>query len=262
MLQSEALNILKTGANVFITGEPGSGKTHLTNAYVRYLKRAKVEVAVTASTGIAATHLGGMTIHSWGGIGIQKTLSKWDVDRIAFNERVARRIARTRVLVIDEISMLDGKTLESIEWVCREVKHKSDPFGGMQVVFVGDFFQLPPVSRAGESPPSFAFASRAWEAARPLVCYLSEQYRQEDTAFLEILSALRRNAITGDHTANLDRCVAAGPPALSPEIPKLYSHNVDVDRLNQEELERLRGESEYYEMVSSGKRSLVEQLKK
>ncbi len=262
MLQSEALNILKTGASVFLTGEPGSGKTYVTNAFVRYLKRAKVEVAVTASTGIAATHLGGMTIHSWSGIGISKSLSPWDVDRIASNERIAKRITKTSVLVIDEISMLDGKTLQCVDQVCREVKRVDEPFGGIQTVFVGDFFQLPPVSRLGESAPEFAFASSTWAASSPFVCYLSEQYRQEDAVFLELLSSLRRNKVTESHAAQLNKRCLGSSASLSSDTPKLYSHNVDVDRLNAEELGRIFETAQHFEMVSSGKLPLVEQLKR
>ncbi len=262
MLQSEALNILKTGASVFLTGEPGSGKTYVTNAFVRYLKRAKVEVAVTASTGIAATHLGGMTIHSWSGIGISKSLSPWDIDRIASNERIAKRIVKTAVLVIDEISMLDGNTLQCVDQVCREVKRVDEPFGGIQTVFVGDFFQLPPVSRPGEPPPEFAFTSNTWIACSPFVCYLSEQYRQEDAVFLDLLSSLRRNQVSGHHTAELDKRCFRDTSSLSSDTPKLYSHNVDVDRLNAQELQRIPEAIQQYEMVSSGKAPLVEQLKR
>lgn len=262
MLQSEALNILKTGASVFLTGEPGSGKTYVTNAFVRYLKRAKVEVAVTASTGIAATHLGGMTIHSWSGIGISKTLSPWDIDRIASNERIAKRITKTSVLVIDEISMLDGKTLQCVDQVCREVRRNDEPFGGIQTVFVGDFFQLPPVSRLGEPLPEFAFASSTWAASNPFICYLSEQYRQEDGLFLELLSSLRKNQVLDSHKAELDKRCLGNAVSLSSETPKLYSHNVDVDRLNAEELGRILQTSQHFEMVSSGKAPLVEQLKR
>src|SRR5687768_4164635 len=152
MTQHQALDILKTGANVFLTGEPGSGKTHTIRQYIAYLKEAGVDMAVTASTGIAATHIGGFTIHSWSGIGIKKTLSPYDVDRLATNERLVKRIARTRVLIIDEVSMLDAGVLESVNTVCQAIKQSEEPFGGMQVVLVGDFFQLPPVSREGEAP--------------------------------------------------------------------------------------------------------------
>jgi len=95
MTQDEALAILKTGANVFLTGEPGSGKTYLVNAYVKWLRQRGIEPAITASTGIAATHIGGMTIHSFSGIGVAEFLSDWDVDRIASIERIANRISST-----------------------------------------------------------------------------------------------------------------------------------------------------------------------
>src|SRR5665213_391782 len=108
MTQEEALTVLKTGANVFLTGEPGAGKTHTVNAYVHYLRSMGIEPAITASTGIAATHIGGMTIHSWSGIGIRAKLDKYDLDKIATNEYVAKRIGKARVLIIDEISMLQA----------------------------------------------------------------------------------------------------------------------------------------------------------
>src|SRR4051812_40067938 len=128
MTQEEALNILKTGANVFLTGEPGAGKTHTVNAYVEYLRSCDVEPAITASTGIAATHIGGMTIHSWSGIGIRIRLDKYDLDKITSSEYIHKRISRTQVLIIDEISMLSENMLDMVDMVCREIKHKSEPF--------------------------------------------------------------------------------------------------------------------------------------
>src|SRR5664279_5022495 len=147
MTQSEAINILKTGANVFLTGEPGAGKTHTINSLVEYLRACEIEHAITASTGIAATHIGGMTIHSWSGIGIKETLNKYDLDKIASSEYINRRVRKTKVLIIDEISMLRAETLSMVDAVCREIMQRSEPFGGIQVVLVGDFFQLPPIDK-------------------------------------------------------------------------------------------------------------------
>ncbi len=147
MTQDQALNILKTGANVFLTGEPGAGKTHTINNFVNYLRACDVEPAITASTGIAATHIGGMTIHSWSGIGIKTKLDKYELDKIASSEYIAKRIGRTRVLIIDEISMLSTNMLDMVDMVCREIKQNSEPFGGIQIVLVGDFFQLPPITK-------------------------------------------------------------------------------------------------------------------
>lgn len=261
MTQSDALRMLKTGANVFLTGEPGSGKTHTINEYIRYLKNAKVDVAVTASTGIAATHLGGMTIHSWSGIGIKKQLTDYDVDRIASNERIVKRMQKTKVLVIDEISMLDGVTLNSIDRVCREIKEASQPFGGLQVILVGDFFQLPPVTREGEDM-QFSFLSDAFVALNPLICYLSEQHRQADTAFLQLLTAWRRNELDEVHLEQLNSRRLPISEEQASTIPKLYSHNTDVDRMNDHNLQKIPGDSKTFSMARHGKDSLVEQLQR
>ena len=145
MLQSQALAILKTGANVFLTGEPGSGKTHVINEYVAYLRSHEIEPAITASTGIAATHIGGFTIHSWCGIGIKKKLEKPDLEKIASSGYITKRVSRAKTLIIDEISMLLPETLAMVDAVCRKIKRNAAPFGGLQIVLVGDFFQLPPI---------------------------------------------------------------------------------------------------------------------
>jgi hypothetical protein len=115
MTQAEALDILKTGANVYLTGEPGSGKSYTIGTFVAYLREHGIEPAITASTGIAATHIHGMTIHSWSRIGVKKVLSDYDLDTIASNEYVSRRVGKTKVLIIDEVSMLDGKTLDLVD---------------------------------------------------------------------------------------------------------------------------------------------------
>ena len=186
MTQERALDILKTGANVFLTGEPGAGKTYVINKYVAWLEAAGLNVAVTASTGIAATHIGGMTIHSWSGFGIKGELTPYDLEQIASRERLVKRMKKAHVLVIDEISMLDGRGLDMVDQILRTVLQKPEPFGGLQVVCIGDFFQLPPVTRQGDMM-RYAFESNAWLNMKPLVCYITEQYRQEDEMLLGLL---------------------------------------------------------------------------
>src|ERR1035437_559507 len=197
MTQGEALTILKTGANVFLTGEPGSGKTHLINEYVAWLRASGVEPSITAATGIAATHVGGMTMHSWSGIGIAESLSSADVDRIASKEHIAKRIAKAKVLIIEEISMLSATTFEMADSICREVRRIDQPFGGLTVILVGDFFQLPPISRG--NTVQFAYQSSVWRDLNPLTCYLTEQYRQDDVEFLGVLSAIRSGEVEELH---------------------------------------------------------------
>lgn len=270
MTQSQALEILKTGANVFLTGEPGSGKTHVINEYAAYLRSHEIEPAITASTGIAATHIGGFTIHSWSGIGIKKMLEKRDLDKIA-SGYVKKRVGRGKILIIDEISMLLPGTLAMVDIVCRRIKENSAPFGGLQIVLVGDFFQLPPVVRYEENNPQgsilsessarFAYDSPAWLAADLTVCYLGEQYRQDDADFLNVLTAIRRNKFGESHLCHIAKRKVQRHLAL-PIAPKLFSHNVDVDRVNDEMLAKLPGEPEVFLMLSKGQRPIVAALKK
>ncbi|MDO8520994.1 MAG: helix-turn-helix domain-containing protein [bacterium] len=258
MTQDTALTIMKTGANVFLTGEPGSGKTHTVNAYIRYLREHDIEPSITASTGIAATHVGGMTIHSWGGIGIRKTVTEYDLDALAAIEPLVRRMMRAKVLIIDEISMLGGDILGMVERVTRALRQKEEPFGGLQVIFVGDFFQLPPIPERGQ-PAQFCFNSPAWASANPLVCYLSEQHRQEDTAFLSTLTAIRRGELEDSVFEYLgERHVLRG--AHPTDIPELHTHNVDVDTKNRAELEKITGDEKTFLMETKGSTSRVAQL--
>jgi ATP-dependent DNA helicase PIF1 len=260
MTQEEALSILKAGVNVFLTGEPGSGKTHTINAYVKYLRERGVEPAITASTGIAATHIGGYTVHSWSGIGIKREVDDYDIEMILSKEKTARRIIDAKVLIIDEISMLDASTLSSVDRVLRAIRRKplqeEEPFGGLQVIFVGDFFQLPPVSRENRS--TFAFNSFSWKEANPVVCYLSEQHRQEDDKLLGILSSMRDGTFEEMHWELLKERIGLQPTGA---VTRLYTHNADVDRINQEELSQLEAEAKVFHMQTQGARSLVETLK-
>lgn len=272
MTQAEALNILKTGANVFLTGEPGSGKTHTVNEYVKYLNERGIEPAITASTGIAATHIGGMTIHSWSGIGIKNKLDRYDLDRIASNEYIAKRIGRTKILIIDEVSMLSPEMLSMVDAVCREVKQSQDVFGGLQVILVGDFFQLPPVTRMNdeaskqtsliaEDQGRFAYGSSAWVKLSPITCYLSEQYRQDDQDFLSLLTAIRSNKFGSEHLSHIEKRKIE-KENIPANAPKLFSHNVNVDRVNEEMLEKLPGQSEVYNMSSQGSPALTDAIKR
>ena len=271
MTQSQALDIMKTGANIFLTGEPGSGKTHIINQYVSYLRSCGIDPAITASTGIAATHIGGMTIHSWSGIGIRTELSRHDADKIASDKRIAKRINAADVLIIDEISMLPPKTLDMVEVICRRVKKNPNSFGGLQVILVGDFFQLPPIiknqlensqtSYLDELSERFAYGSTAWKGAELKVCYLSEQYRQDDQDYLELLSAIRANNFSASHLDYLQSRKIAYQESPS-DLPKLFSHNIDVDRVNNEMLAKLPGEYQSYTMMSYGTRQLVEALQR
>ena len=161
MNQSRALEILKTGVNVFLTGEPGAGKTYVINQYIAWLEAADLNVAVTASTGIAATHIGGLTIHSWSGVGARDHINQYDLDQIVSKEKTVKRVKKAHVLIIDEISMIDGKMLDMVDVICRTIRQRPEAFGALQVIFVGDFFQLPPVALGNNT--HFCFHSEIWQ---------------------------------------------------------------------------------------------------
>lgn len=260
MTQAEALTILKTGANVFLTGEAGSGKTHTINQYTAYLREHEIDYAVTASTGIAATHIHGMTIHSWSGIGIARTMDKDLIQDIAENGRVTKRIKKAKVLIIDEISMLDGNVFALVEAVCRRVRKGHLPFGGLQVIVVGDFFQLPPVTTGGQTM-HFAFESDAWHMIGFRTCYLTEQHRQEDEAFLEVLTAIRGNACLSIHRERIEMRMLASEE-LPENTTRLFSHNVDVDKINALELRKLPGKTYGFTMADRGPAALTDALKR
>ncbi len=273
MTQDEALQILKTGANVFLTGEPGSGKSYAAARYVSYLRRENIPVSITASTGIAAAQIGGTTIHAWSGISTRSHISRSDLDSIAKNRRVTDRIKKARALIVDEVSMLSGQTLTAVSQVCQFVRKANTPFGGLQVVLVGDFFQLPPVVRRDERASAemdsqdeednspFAYASRAWRDLDPSVCYLTEQHRQADTEFSSLLGAIRSNRF-GKADAALLASRRLAQDSLPRSVTRLFTHNMDVDRINQAELIKLPGEANSFFMTAMGDKLLAEGLKR
>lgn len=261
MNQAKALAHLLAGRNVLLTGPAGSGKTYLLNQFIKQSRADGKKVAITASTGIAATHLGGTTIHSWSGLGIADRISPYALDALVQKEYLHKRFNDTDILIIDEISMFDAPRLDSVDQILRAIRDNREPFGGIQVVLTGDFFQLPPITR-GNTPVQFAFESTVWQQmADVVVCYLDIVYRQTDDPLLGILQEIRSGELT-EATIELlkDRLEATVPDHITPT--RLYTHNIDVDVVNNAELEKLSGAAKVFEMTSSGKKDAIASLKK
>lgn len=264
MLQASALKILKAGQNVFLTGSAGAGKTYLLNQYIAYLRERGIAIAVTASTGIAATHIGGQTIHSWSGLGIKDVITPQDLDKLAKRKPVRERLKKVEVLIVDEISMLSKDNLAGVDQILQHFKQNNEAFGGIQVIFCGDFFQLPPVSR--ERKPSYeklAFMSPCWVAAELQICYLTEQFRAGDSDLINVLNEIR----TGDFSDSSQDLLwekleasAENPPDDS--IIKLYTHNADVDSVNAAALKALEADKEFFYATTTGDKTLIESLRK
>ena len=260
MKQGQALGVMDEGGSVFLTGAPGAGKTYVLNQFVRRAKKQGRRVAVTASTGIAATHIGGSTIHSWSGLGIRDSLTGNDEQWLKNNSRLVKRYNETDVLVIDEVSMLHGARLDMINQACKLLRGGDKPFGGLQVILVGDLFQLPPVTR-GSSQFDFAHTSGAWQELEPQICYLSEQHRQTGDELLQILEAMRGQDVSDAHEEILSGRIGTKPHE-GQQITRLYAHNIDVESLNQTHLARLSTDSKTYQMEFGGAKAKVEQLAK
>lgn len=273
MTQAQALEIMKTGANIFLTGPAGSGKTHVLNQYLHELRRRNIPVGVTASTGIAATHMGGITIHSWCGMGVNDFLSEQDIEEIGSKDHVKKKVESAKVLIIDEISMLHDYRLDFVDRIARFVRKNESPFGGLQVILCGDFFQLPPINRVTnayynelfdqETRTNFAYHSQSWKDAGFVVCYLGEQHRQNDSRYIQILNEIRNNCVSERTWQILRERIGATPQTDKIVEPtKLYSHNISVDAENERELAKLSGNVFTYGMASYGNKKLVEGLKK
>lgn len=259
MDQTLALEIMLEGESVLLTGPAGSGKTYLLNQFIRLAKAEGKRVSVTATTGLAATHLGGTTIHAWSGIGVMDDIPNGFAEHISKGRREI--IEKTDVLVIDEISMLHDFRLDMVDQACRLVRKKPDvPFGGIQVVMSGDFFQLPPINRHDSRAGGFVVYSNAWKELNPTICYLQEQYRQEDEELLEILDAMRDGDIRRHHAERLLSRVDIELP--DGDLTELHTTNIDVDRINQTKLDALPGDEYTYEQSTTGAANYVESLQR
>ncbi|NNH77394.1 AAA family ATPase [Acinetobacter sp. ANC 5380] len=256
MDQSVALNILKSGLNVYLCGSAGTGKSYTVNKYIEYLKKNKIRFAITASTGIAASHFEGVTIHSWSGIGVRDSLTEIDLEKIKQKKKL---ISETAVLIIDEISMLHSKQWEMLNQVTKYCRGNDKPFGGLQIVVCGDFFQLPPVEKNNESGnKKFCFMSPSWLEADFKICYLTKQYRQNNDVLTTILNEIRDGNVS-EHSLELlkntkDNDLGDG------DITKLYTHNIDVDRVNSEQLKLVKGKKYSYKYELNGIPALADMI--
>lgn len=281
MRQTDALRILNAGANVFLTGAPGAGKTYVLNQFVKQARQRGASVAVTASTGIAATHLNGQTIHSWSGVGVAQVMTDTLLKQI--KTRRGKRIRATDILVIDEISMMHAWLFDMVDQACRAVRRSPKPFGGLQVVMSGDLFQLPPVSntrrdrelvapppelvamreryaKAGRNPNGFVTESLVWPELNPVVCYLTEQHRQDTGQLLDVLTDIRQGTVTDTDRQALDTRIGVEPAGDDVAI-SLYPNNRQADALNDSKLAQINEPEHRFEAESSGQVSLIKRLK-
>ena len=259
MQQDLALEIMLSGKSVFLTGPAGSGKTFLLNQFISLAKKQGKHVSVTATTGLAATHLNGNTIHSWSGMGIMDYIPNGFSENLSKTRR--ETIEKTDVLIIDEISMLHDFRLDMIDDICRIIRKNDIPFGGIQLILSGDFFQLPPINRAGNKLGGFVTNSRSWQELDPAICYLTDQFRQDDEELLDILYCIRSGDLTDDQVEKLlER--RNYTPSEDDKVAELYTTNVDVDKINEARLSAIDSKEHVFSQSSTGSKNYVDNLER
>jgi len=237
--QKEAYDAVMRGESIFLTGPGGTGKSHL----IGLIAQSVPSLAITAMTGCAAVLLGhgAKTFHSWAGIGLGKDTAEFIAKKM--KSQAKKRWKDTSTLVLDEVSMLTPELLEMIDKLAKIIRQSSKPMGGIQVIFVGDFLQLPPVMKGGVK---FAFESPVWWEIIKGTIQLKRIFRQKDPVFQTILDEARVGELSPTSLATLKtRCdLSWDHEPIQPTL--LFSRNVQVDSINKANIENLEGETHVY----------------
>jgi ATP-dependent exoDNAse (exonuclease V) alpha subunit len=228
--------------NIFITGQPGSGKTYLTNKIINFINIIDIyNVGITASTGIASKLINGKTIHSWSGLNYFK--EELDIDyyikQIENNKYVMNRIKKTNILIIDEVSLLSAKFIEILDLLLKYVKKSEQYFGNIKVIMVGDFYQLPPVQG------KMAFESEIWNKIFDIQINLTSNYRTKDNKLINILSKIRQNLPLD----NNDNELLKSKVSTNIVYPTLVSLRVQADKINKKEMDKLDTKTMEYSAI-------------
>ena len=267
-LSDEQKNILDAVVDkrksVFFTGAAGTGKSVLMRAVISNLrdlyKKEPDRIAVTASTGLAACNIEGMTLHSFAGIGLGKDPAPELIKRIKRNGALKQRWMRTKVLIIDEISMVDGDLFDKLETIARTIRGTGKPFGGIQLVVTGDFFQLPPVpERNGIA--KFAFDAVSWNTSIEHTILLSHVFRQKDPTFANMLNEMRLGRLT---PASINTFRSLSRPLNfkdAIDATELFPTRAEVDRANQTRMTNLSGSEMVFTAMDSGSQDPVTRKK-
>lgn len=225
--QARVVGLVTDKKSVFFTGSAGTGKSFLLRHLLRTCRDANRRVYATATTGIAAHNIGGMTLHHFAGLDTRASANAGDLVRQVQQKKDA--LARWRdvdVLVIDEVSMMDGRLFDGLEAIARRLRHDTRFFGGIQLVLSGDFFQLPPVAKE-RYDVVLCFESTAWRRGVADTVVLKDVFRQSNAEFVGILNAFRVGSPTSAMISKLnERCSISD--ASDNDAIHIFTHNNDV----------------------------------
>lgn len=252
--QEHVVDLAKQGNSLFYTGSAGTGKSVLLRSIIKAMKKIHPPefVSVTASTGLAACNIGGITLHSFAGIGLGNEEVKDLLKKIRRSKKTSKRWKNTKVLIIDEISMIDGELFDKLDEIARTIRRIDEPFGGIQVIICGDFFQLPPVSKNEDKPATFCFDSRAWKSCIKLTITLQQVFRQKgDMEFITMLNEMRLGKLSMESVKKF-RELERPLPDDDIEPAELYCTRYEVERANQTRLNKLKSPVKVFTALDGG----------
>lgn len=239
-----------SGQNLFLSGAAGTGKSFVLQLLFSFLQDNQIAVGKTALTGVAAFNIGGQTLHSWAGLGLAEEDIQTLIGLVGRKKKAVARIAGCQVLIIDEVSMAKAELLDKLDMVMKYYRFNGKPFGGVQLLFVGDLLQLAPVWRGGESQ-NFGFRSRSWKEATITTVVLKKIMRQvHDPRMAESLNRLRVGDPSGLDLIRMR--VGAVFPKSDIEPVRIFCKNVDVDKLNADKLRALAGDAKTFHALDNG----------
>lgn len=224
--QKYAIKQILSKKNIFLTGPAGTGKTYVID-YIRKYFKEKRNIAVTSSTGISAINIRGRTLHSWAGVGLGDKTVDILVEKITKNYHSKMRWRKVSLLIIDEISMISPELFDKLEYIARIIRKNNKPFGGIQLIITGDFYQLPVVKN-----PNFCFQAESWNKCIDETIILTKNFRQKDHKFNDILLKIREGFIDDEIYEILKSRMVKPPKDLLIKPTVLYSKNIDVDYIN------------------------------
>ncbi|XP_037011666.2 ATP-dependent DNA helicase PIF1 [Artibeus jamaicensis] len=245
--QAAVLRVVLKGQSIFFTGSAGTGKSYLLKRILGSLP--PTGTVATASTGVAACHIGGTTLHAFAGIGSgQAPLAQC----VALAQRpgVRQGWLSCQRLVIDEISMVEADLFDKLEAVARAVRQQNKPFGGIQLIICGDFLQLPPVTK-GSQPPQFCFQAKSWRRCVPVTLELTKVWRQADQTFISLLQAVRLGRCSEEVTHQLQATATHQVGRDGIVATRLCTHQDDVALTNERRLQELPGKVHSFEAMDS-----------
>jgi ATP-dependent DNA helicase PIF1 len=254
--QQHVLTVVESGANVFITGPGGTGKSTVIREIENRLDEKRRKYFLTAPTGIAALNIGGSTLHSFCGAGLAEGSKEDCLKEVMVRKKNVGWWQQCQVLIIDEVSMLDPEFFEKLDFIAKGVRKSDDFFGGIQIVAVGDFYQLPPVKpdRGNQTgnKMEFVFEHPLWKVHMTRCIQLCQVHRQKDLEFVRLLSEIRNGSLSEAGSKLLRSRIDAEIPCPDGIQPtRLFPTRAEADRANKTELEALPGKvSTFYRKQS------------